>query len=112
MGVWVGRVEHLPIPTACPFLVFCLLGFCLVWFGFFVFVFVFGFVFQDRVSLYSPGCLGTHSVDQAGLKLRNPPYLPVLVSHSLHGVVPSILMGCAPGPASVSSLRQPCCVEG
>jgi hypothetical protein len=31
------------------------------------------FVFQDRVSLYSPACPGTHSVDQAGLKLRNPP---------------------------------------
>jgi pyrrolidone-carboxylate peptidase len=29
--------------------------------------------FQDRVSLYSPGCPGTHSVDQAGLELRNPP---------------------------------------
>jgi hypothetical protein len=28
---------------------------------------------QDRVSLYSPGCPGTHSVDQADLKLRNPP---------------------------------------
>ena len=28
--------------------------------------------FLDRVSLYSPGCLGTHSVDQAGLELRNP----------------------------------------
>jgi hypothetical protein len=28
---------------------------------------------RDRVSLYSPGCPGTHSVDQAGLKLRNPP---------------------------------------
>lgn len=28
------------------------------------------FVFPDRVSsLYSPGCLGTHSVEQAGLKL-------------------------------------------
>jgi hypothetical protein len=24
------------------------------------------------VSLYSPGCPGTHFVDQAGLKLRNP----------------------------------------
>lgn len=33
--------------------------------------------------------------------------LPVLVSHSLHGVVPSILMGCGPGLASVSSLRHP-----
>ena len=31
------------------------------------------FVFQDRVSLYSTGCPGTHSVDQAGLKLRIPP---------------------------------------
>jgi hypothetical protein len=31
------------------------------------------FVFQDRVSLCSPGCPRTHSVDQAGLKLRNLP---------------------------------------
>jgi hypothetical protein len=30
-------------------------------------------VFRDRVSLCSPGCPGTHSVDHAGLKLRNPP---------------------------------------
>jgi hypothetical protein len=37
--------------------------FGLVWFGF----------FQDRVSLCSLGCPGTHSVDQAGLELRNPP---------------------------------------
>ena len=29
--------------------------------------------FQDRVSLCSPGCPGTHSVDQAGLELRNSP---------------------------------------
>ena len=28
---------------------------------------------QYRVSLYSPGCPGTHSVDKAGLELRNPP---------------------------------------
>jgi hypothetical protein len=35
-------------------------------------LFIFGF-FQDRVSLCSPGCPGTHSVDQAGLKLRNSP---------------------------------------
>jgi hypothetical protein len=27
----------------------------------------------DRVSLFSPGCPGTHFVDQAGLELRNPP---------------------------------------
>ena len=32
---------------------------------------VFGFGFRDRVSLYSPDCLGTHSVDQAALELRN-----------------------------------------
>jgi hypothetical protein len=31
------------------------------------------FVFWDRVSLCSPGCPGTHFVDQAGLALRNPP---------------------------------------
>jgi hypothetical protein len=33
-------------------------------------------LFQDRVSLYIPGCPGTHSVDQASLKLRNAPLLP------------------------------------
>jgi hypothetical protein len=38
--------------------------------GLFFFSFLF---FQDRVSLSSPGCPGTHSVDQAGLELRNPP---------------------------------------
>jgi hypothetical protein len=31
------------------------------------------FVFRDRVSLCSPGCPGTHFVDQASLELRNPP---------------------------------------
>jgi hypothetical protein len=31
------------------------------------------FFFRDRVYLYSPGCPGTLSVDQAGLKLRNLP---------------------------------------
>jgi hypothetical protein len=40
---------------------------------FLIFLFVCFFVFQDRVSLYSPGCSGTHFVDQAGLKLRNTP---------------------------------------
>jgi hypothetical protein len=29
--------------------------------------------FQDKVSLCSFGCTGTHSVDQAGLKLRDLP---------------------------------------
>jgi hypothetical protein len=38
--------------------------------------FFFFLVFRDRVSLCSSGCPGTHSVDQAGLELRNPPALP------------------------------------
>ena len=37
-------------------------------------------VFQDRVSLYTPGCPGTHSVDQVGLELRN---LPISASQVL-----------------------------
>ena len=45
--------------------------------GFFGLVFVWLidclFVFRDRISLCSPGCPGTNSVDQAGLKLRNLP---------------------------------------
>jgi hypothetical protein len=32
---------------------------------------LFFLVFQDRVSLCSPGCPRTQSVDQAGLELRN-----------------------------------------
>jgi hypothetical protein len=44
-------------------------SFFFFWFyGFFCF-----FVFRDRVFLYRSGCPGTHSVDQAGLELRNPP---------------------------------------
>ena len=39
---------------------------------FFVLIFVFLF-FRDRVSLYSPGCPGTHFIDQAGLEPRNRP---------------------------------------
>jgi hypothetical protein len=30
-------------------------------------------IYVLRVSLYSPGCPGTHFVDQAGLKLLNQP---------------------------------------
>jgi hypothetical protein len=48
--------------------------FCFLFFFLFVcFVFFFVFFFPDRVSLCSPGCPGTHSVDRAGLELRNPP---------------------------------------
>jgi hypothetical protein len=39
----------------------------------FSYLFIYFWVFRDRVSLCSPGCPGTHFVDQAGLKLRNPP---------------------------------------
>jgi hypothetical protein len=42
-------------------------------FLFFSFLLSFFLVFRDRVALYSPGCSGTHFVDQAGLELRNPP---------------------------------------
>ena len=45
--------------------------FGLVWFGLVFCLFV--LFFRDRVSLCSPGCPGTHSVDQAGLELRNQP---------------------------------------
>jgi hypothetical protein len=57
--------------------VFRFVLFCFVLFFGFGFGFGFGFVclfaFRDRVSLYSPGCPGTHFVDQAGLELRIPP---------------------------------------
>jgi hypothetical protein len=58
----------------------CLFICLFVWLGFFVLFCFFGGVvivlgggwfFQDRVSLCSPGCPGTHSVDQAGLKPRD-----------------------------------------
>jgi hypothetical protein len=49
-------------------------------FGFgFLFV-CFCFVFRGRVSLDSPGCPGTHFVDQAGLE---PRYLPAFASRVL-----------------------------
>jgi hypothetical protein len=61
------RAPHIPgersVASTGPY-IYSLLLFCL---------FVCLFVFQERVSLYSPGCPGTHFVDQAGLKFRNPP---------------------------------------
>jgi hypothetical protein len=49
----VLSASFLSVPEAPSFVLFCF--------------------FRDRVSLCSPGCPGTHSVDQAGLELRNPP---------------------------------------
>jgi hypothetical protein len=40
---------------------------CGEWMSLTLFVVVVAVVFQDRVSLCSLGCPGTHSVDQAGL---------------------------------------------
>jgi hypothetical protein len=57
------------------------------------FVCLFVFVFQDRVSLYSPGCPGTHFVVQAGLELRN-------LSASASRVLG--LKACATTPGSLS----------
>jgi hypothetical protein len=54
------------LPAHTHFWILTIWLFCL-------FVFCFCFVFRDRVSLYSPGCPGTHTVDQAGLDLRNLP---------------------------------------
>jgi len=53
------------------FVLFCfvLFWFGLVWFG----LVWFGLVWLRQVYLCSPGCSGTYSVDQAGLKLRDPP---------------------------------------
>jgi hypothetical protein len=42
------------------------------WLFYFI-LFYFYLIFRDRVSLCSPGCPGTHSVDQLGLECRNLP---------------------------------------
>jgi hypothetical protein len=56
------------------FVLFCFVLFCFVLFCFVLFCFVLFFrQGSDRVSLCSPGCPGTHSVEQAGLELRNLP---------------------------------------
>jgi hypothetical protein len=53
-------------------------------------------VFQDRVSLCSPGCPGAHFVDQAGLEVRN---LPAFASRVLG------LKACTTAPGSLISLN-------
>jgi hypothetical protein len=76
--------------SAMVFLFVCLFA-CFVFFFFFL-------VFQDKVSLYSPGCPGTHFVDQAGLELRNLP-APATASQVLG------LKACATTPGCI------CCVN-
>ena len=57
-------------------------------------LFFFFFFPGDRVSLCSPGCPGTHFVDQAGLELKNPPPRPAKNTCSCRGPrsVPNICM--------------------
>jgi hypothetical protein len=66
-----------PIPRPPPILVF---------FSFSFLFFFFFLVFRDRVSLYSPGCSETHFVDQASLKLRNPPASASCLCAGIKGV--------------------------
>jgi hypothetical protein len=61
---------HLAEKGIFSFFFFFFFFFC---FLFCLFVCLFVCFFRDRVSLCSPGYPGTHSVDQAGLKLRNLP---------------------------------------
>jgi hypothetical protein len=63
-----------------------------IWAFFFFFL-----VCPDSVSLYSPGCLETHFVDQAGLDLRNP---PASASRMLG------LKACATTPSKFGLLKQ------
>jgi hypothetical protein len=61
---WEWRQETNGEGSSCIRIVFC-------FFGFFFFFWFFGFF--ETGFLCSLGCPGTHSVDQAGLELRNPP---------------------------------------
>jgi hypothetical protein len=78
---WAGSSLSIPLQR-CPHWGPQDLGFVWVWLmgsnfslslSVSLLLFFFKLVFQDRVSLCSPGCPGTHSVDQTGLELRNPP---------------------------------------
>jgi hypothetical protein len=62
--------------------------------------------FRDRVSLCSPGCLRTYSVDQAGLELRNPPASAsqVLGFHILIWMTPRVTGEEVSGP--VTSVKE------
>jgi hypothetical protein len=83
-------------------------------FDFLVFVLfcLFVFVFQDRVSLCSSGCPGTHFVDQADLELRN---LPASASPALGlkacATMPSLLL-CSFVLEQAAQRSKPCCHGG
>ena len=62
----IQNIQTHPWMRVLYFNVFCL----------FVCFVLFCFVFRDRVSLCSPGCPGTHFVDQADLELKNLPPPP------------------------------------
>jgi hypothetical protein len=47
--------------------------FVLFCFLFFIYLFIYLFFETGFLCIDSPGCPGTHFVDQAGLELRNPP---------------------------------------
>ena len=57
-SIWESSLPSIPTIFLFVCLVVCFVLFCFVW---------------NSVSLCSPGCSGTHSVDHAGLELRNPP---------------------------------------
>ena len=64
-----------PLKSECSFQILCFFSpsFSLSFLFSFLFLFFFFLFFQDRVSLCSPSCPGTHFADQASLKLRNLP---------------------------------------
>ena len=59
----------------------------------------FGLVFRDRISLCSPGCPGTHSLDQVGLELRNPP-----ASASQSTIIKGVHHSCLPLMLIINSI--------
>jgi hypothetical protein len=68
-------------------------------------------VFRDRVSLYSPGCPGTHFVDQAGLELRNLPasasrVLGLKASATMASSLHLLLSFNTPPPSGESDLQK------
>lgn len=70
-GLWLTET-HVKIYIS-RFFWFGVFGGLFLWFCLFVIWLVGWLVFWDRVSLRSPGCLGTLSVDQASLGLRDLP---------------------------------------